>query len=147
MHPTPGHRRRFAITVDGIRHEVIVEELPDVSPPAGAPVTARDLAALASPPGGAPNPGSTGVGVPQDGPGGAPADGWVPAPMPGTVTEVRVKPGDRVERGDVLLVLTAMKLENEIAAPAGGVVEAVAVQPGVTVNSGDPLVQLQAEGV
>jgi len=63
------------------------------------------------------------------------------------VAEVRVQPGDRVRRGDVLLVLTAMKMENEIPAPAAGVVKAVSVAAGATVNSGDRLVQLAPEEV
>jgi len=52
-----------------------------------------------------------------------------------------------VRRGDVLLVLTAMKMENEIPAPAAGVVKAVSVAAGATVNSGDRLVQLAPEEV
>ncbi len=64
------------------------------------------------------------------------------APMPGSVLEVKVKEGDKVEEGDVLLVLEAMKMENEIIASQGGTVAKVMVKKGDTVNSEDPLVVL-----
>lgn len=124
-------RRRFAVTVDGVRHEVIVEEL-DASPGEGASAPSRET----SPPPPAADAGANGVS----------ADGWVAAPMPGTVTEVEVEVGDQVEAGDVLVILTAMKLENEINAPVAGKVKAVAVAEGDTVNIGDRLVQLDAGG-
>jgi len=64
------------------------------------------------------------------------------APMPGSVLEVKVKEGEKVEEGDVLLVLEAMKMENEIIASQGGTVTEVMVKKGDTVNSEDPLVTL-----
>jgi len=64
------------------------------------------------------------------------------APMPGSVLEVKVKEGDKVEEGEVLLVLEAMKMENEIIASQGGTVTKVMVKKGDTVNSEDPLVAL-----
>lgn len=66
----------------------------------------------------------------------------VKAPMPGSVIEVKVKEGDRVEEGDVLLVLEAMKMENELTASQGGTVAQILVKKGDTVNSGDPLIIL-----
>ena len=63
----------------------------------------------------------------------------VNAPMPGNILDVKVKPGDTVKAGDVLLVLEAMKMENEIRAPAAGTVAAVNVAKGATVNAGDVL--------
>jgi len=62
------------------------------------------------------------------------------APLPGVVSEVRVAVGDRVDPGSVVLVLEAMKMENEVYAPAGGVVEEVYVEPGRQVGRGDRLV-------
>ena len=59
--------------------------------------------------------------------------------MPGNILDVKVKPGDTVKAGDVLLVLEAMKMENEIMAPAAGTVAAVNVAKGATVNAGDVL--------
>lgn len=66
----------------------------------------------------------------------------VKAPMPGSIIELVVKEGDYVESGDVLIVLEAMKMENELTAPQSGTVVKILVSKGATVNSGDPLVVL-----
>ena len=63
----------------------------------------------------------------------------VNAPMPGNILDVRVKPGDSVKAGDTLLILEAMKMENEISAPQDGTIASVNVSKGDTVNSGDLL--------
>jgi glutaconyl-CoA/methylmalonyl-CoA decarboxylase subunit gamma len=65
------------------------------------------------------------------------------APMPGVLLEVVVAPGDRVSRGQVVAVLEAMKMRNEIKAPRDGVVAAIFVQPGQLVAYGDPLVRVE----
>ncbi|MDW8319246.1 MAG: biotin/lipoyl-containing protein [Anaerolineae bacterium] len=65
----------------------------------------------------------------------------VEAPMPGTIVEVRVKPGDVVARGDELCVLEAMKMRNSIRASRAGQVAEVLVSPGAKVAYGDPLVR------
>ena len=62
--------------------------------------------------------------------------------MPGNILNVNVKPGDKAEKGAVLLILEAMKMENEIMAPEAGTVTSVAVSKGATVQSGDVLVTL-----
>ena len=64
------------------------------------------------------------------------------APMPGLVRNVLVSPGDEVQRGKIVAVLEAMKMENDLAAPRAGVVKAVAVATGQTVNQGDPLITI-----
>jgi len=64
------------------------------------------------------------------------------APMPGSVLEVQVKEGDSVNDGDVLLVLEAMKMENELTASQPGTVSKILVKKGDAVNSGDPLIEL-----
>ena len=66
----------------------------------------------------------------------------VSSPMPGTILDVKVKPGQAVAEGDILIILEAMKMENEILAPSAGTVDTVPVAVGASVNSGDVLVTL-----
>lgn len=132
-HSTP-RVRRFAVTIDGVRHEVVVEELDPIDEPPTGTVSSTYTAS----PGAATDTDASDMDISPD--------GWVVAPMPGTVTEVAVSKGERVNSGDVLVILTAMKLENEITAPVSGVVRSVAVNPGDNVTNGDPLVQLSVEG-
>lgn len=66
----------------------------------------------------------------------------VKAPMPGNILNVAVKEGDMVKKGQVLVVLEAMKMENEIVSPVDGRIAAVGVSRGQTVNAGDMLVQI-----
>ena len=67
----------------------------------------------------------------------------VAAPLPGKITHVAVKPGDRVEAGDTLIVIEAMKMENEFKAAHPGTVTEVRVAAGQTVNAGDVLIVLR----
>ena len=67
------------------------------------------------------------------------------AAMPGRVLEVRVNAGDRVAAGDLLLILEAMKMQNEIRAEAAGVVAAVSCAPGQAVDAGTLLIRFEAE--
>lgn len=67
----------------------------------------------------------------------------VVAPLPGLITRVLVAPGQRVAEGDVLLVLEAMKMENEMRAPRGGIVNEVRVAAGVVVGSNDILLTIE----
>ena len=64
----------------------------------------------------------------------------VNAPMPGNILKINVAPGQKVEEGDVLIVLEAMKMENEIVATKSGTVAQVAVSKGAVVETGAPLV-------
>ena len=66
----------------------------------------------------------------------------ITSPMPGTILDVKVAPGVAVKAGDVLVILEAMKMENEIVAPQDGTVAAVNVKKGDSVNSGDVLASL-----
>ena len=71
------------------------------------------------------------------------ATGAIVAQMTGRVIRVDVKPGDEVAEGQVLLIVEAMKMENEITAPMAGTVKEVAVNPGARVSEGDLLVQIE----
>jgi len=68
--------------------------------------------------------------------------GTIVAPMPGTVLQVAVNLGDKVTKGQTLVILEAMKMENEIMAPTDGVVHELNVSQGASVNAGDILVVL-----
>lgn len=133
--------RKFRVTVNGESYEVEVEEtgISGVAPaarPAAAPPTAPAAPARheTQPAPAAPQP----VAKP-----GAAGPGSVKAPMPGNILSVKVKPGDQVKRGQVLLTLEAMKMENEIMAPRDGKVKEVFVSAGQSVNTGDVLVNLE----
>ena len=126
--------RKFNITVNGKAYEVLVEEVGAASAPvAVAPVAAAPVSApVAAPaPAAAPAPVA------------APANGTtVEAPMPGTILDVKVSNGQAVKQGDVLCVLEAMKMENDIQAPCDGTVVAVQATKGSSVETGAPLVTI-----
>ncbi|BCV21241.1 biotin/lipoyl-containing protein [Moorella sp. Hama-1] len=126
-------KRHFQVTVNGETFQVEVEEHQE---PAGQP--AAPAVSLAPGPGVIPKPGRLAAAPP------APTrdNRTITAPLPGTVVEVKVKPGQRVTAGQVLIIIEAMKMENEIPAPTGGVVREVLVEAGATVSSGQPLVTL-----
>lgn len=121
--------KKYKVTVNGQSYDVGVEELGGaVSPSVAQSAQAAPVAAPAAPApvAAAPAAGAT----------------CVKAPMPGTVLSLKVAAGQAVRRGDVLLILEAMKMENEISSPADGTVAAIRVQAGSTVNTGDPMVDL-----
>ena len=119
--------RRFNVTVNGVSYDVVVEE---VGAEAAAPVAAPKAA-----------PAPVAV-APKAAPAGNAGAVAVKAPMPGTIMKVNVAPGQAVKKGDVLCVLEAMKMENDISAPQDGVVASVNVQKGASVQGEDVLVTL-----
>ncbi len=72
-----------------------------------------------------------------------PEEGTVVAPMAGKIVSVKTKKGDTVKTGDVVCILEAMKMENEISAPMAGVVQEVNVSEGAAVNEGDVLILIK----
>ena len=112
--------KKYRVNVNGTAYEVEIEEM------AGAPVAAPVAA-----PAGAPAPAASGAGE------------SINAPMPGNILSVNVAAGDTVKKGQVLMVLEAMKMENEIMAPRDGKVTAVAVAKGAAVESGALLCTIQ----
>ena len=76
----------------------------------------------------------------RGGTGGGGAGQTIKAPLPGKITHVAVAVGDRVKRGDTVVVIEAMKMENELKAAASGTVTEIRVRPGQSVNPGDVLV-------
>ena len=124
---------KYRITVEGKTYEMDVELIgangaaiqpvakveakPAVSAPAAAPVAASKPVAASS--------------------------GAVIAPMPGTILKVLKAEGDSVKAGDVVLVLEAMKMENEITAPADGTIASLSLAAGNTVAGGDLLFEVK----
>lgn len=114
--------RKFNVNVNGTLYQVEVEEIAANAAPAAAPVAAPKAA-----------PAPVAPKAPVVAPAGAEV---VKAPMPGNILEVNVKDGQKVNAGDILFILEAMKMENEIMAPVAGTVSGVAVQKGATVATG-----------
>ncbi len=129
---------KYKVTVDGTAYIVEVEELgAHVSAPAAVP---------AAPVVSAPAPVAV-VSAPVAAPAAAPApvasgSATVTAPMPGKVLDVKVAVGAQVKNGDLVLLLEAMKMENEIFASSDGTVAEVRVRGGESVNTGDVLIVL-----
>lgn len=118
--------KNLKITVNGVVYDVQVEEVDGTSAPAAAPAAAPKAAPKAA----APAPKAAAEGEP------------VKSPMPGTILNVPVKVGQTVKTGDVLVVLEAMKMENEIKAGRDAVVASIAVNKGESVDTGAVLVTL-----
>lgn len=126
--------KSYRITVNGNTYDVQVEELngaaPAVAPVAFTPATPAPTA-TAAPVAAAPAaaPASSNAGSVK-----------VNAPMPGNILDIKVNVGDKVTSNQVVLVLEAMKMENEIVTPSAGTVASIEVTKGQAVNSGDVLI-------
>ena len=129
--------KKFNITVNGNTYEVEVEELGGVSAPVSRPAAPAPKAAPAP----APAPKAAPAPAPAPAPKAAPAPAGgetVEAPMPGKVLRIVKGEGSAVKEGELVLILEAMKMENEIYAPCDGTVKNVAKE-GTAVNPGDVL--------
>ena len=130
--------RKFKINVDGTEYKVEMEEI-------GAPVpTPADAVAPAAAPApvaaAAPAPAAEAAPAPAAESAATPAgDGAQLAPMPGKILDIKMAAGQAVKEGDVVLILEAMKMENEIVAESSGTIQGIHVNKGDMVNPGDPL--------
>ncbi|NJE31418.1 pyruvate carboxylase subunit B [Thermococcus sp. 18S1] len=137
--------QRFKIYVNGVEFEVGVEGV-DLSALRYLPQIAGTSAPPSAPKTGtAPVPSPAPVAAPVPAPvAPAPAgEGVVTAPMPGKILRILVKEGEQVKTGQGLVVLEAMKMENEIPAPKDGVVKKILVKEGDTVDTGQALIELE----
>jgi glutaconyl-CoA/methylmalonyl-CoA decarboxylase subunit gamma len=132
--------KMFRVVVNGSEYKVGIEELQEeiASQPHQAKVTPAPQPSQSPAP---PKPQAKPAATRTDS---AAAGGTIVAPMPGTVLQVSVNIGDKVIKGQTLLVLEAMKMENEIMAPSDGVVQELNATKGVSVNAGDILVILSS---
>lgn len=115
--------KNYRITVNGTSYDVSVEELAGGVAPVAAPVAAAP----------APAPAAKSVGA---------GSIKVASPMPGKILDVKANVGDAVKKGQVILILEAMKMENEVVAPEDGTVASIDVASGATVEAGDTLATL-----
>ena len=120
--------KNLIVTVNGVAYNVTVEENANgaAAPVAAAPAPAAAPAAPAA----APAPAAVAAGE------------VVASPMPGNILKVNCAQGQAVKAGDILVVLEAMKMENEILAPRDGTVAQVVTTKGAVVDTGAPLVVL-----
>lgn len=123
--------KNYRITVNGTAYDVAVEELgAGAAPVVAAPVAAAPAAAPA--PAAPATPAASG----------AAGSVTVSSPMPGKILSVKASVGQAVKKGDVILVLEAMKMENEVVAPEDGTIASINVAANDSVEAGDTLATL-----
>ncbi|MBR4769370.1 MAG: acetyl-CoA carboxylase biotin carboxyl carrier protein subunit [Clostridia bacterium] len=121
--------KNYRITVNGKTYDVTVEETGASAP--AAPVAAAPAPAAKAAPAAAPAAPAAPAGAEK-----------VTSPMPGTVLAVKVAVGQSVKKGETVVLLEAMKMDNEIPAPRDGVVASISVNKGSSVQAGDLLISL-----
>ena len=118
--------KRYTITVNGTPYDVTVDEAGNTGKPAVVPVAAAPAAVPVSAPAVPAASGAT----------------KIESPMPGTILDVKVNVGDSVTNGQVVCILEAMKMENDIVAPADGTIASISVKKGDTVEAGSVLISM-----
>jgi pyruvate carboxylase subunit B len=117
-------RRPFFVTVDGVPEQILVETLTETVPTEAGMVDTRRA--------------SRGSKRPK-----ASKEGHVTSSMPGTIVDILVKAGAKVKAGDTVLVIEAMKMENEVPAPVSGTIKTINVTKGDSVNPDEALVEIE----
>ena len=130
--------KKFKITVEGKTYEVEVEEIGSTSSSNPSPAQKAEPSERVQ----APAPKKSSAGAKKKQPA-ATGGGVVEAPMTGKIIDVKVTEGQEVSQGDLIVVLEAMKMENEIYAPAAGEVTEIMVTAEDSVDSGDPLLKIE----
>ena len=125
------NKRVYEVEVEA-GEAMLVDEYEAFAPAAAAPAPAPAAPVAAAPAAAAPAPAPAAAALA--------AGEVVKSPMPGNVLKINVTPGQKVNEGDVLIILEAMKMENEIVAPKAGSVAQIAVSKGQVVETGSPLV-------
>ena len=125
--------KNYTITVNGNMYDVTVEEKTGGAPTAAPAPAAAPAAAPAPAPAAAP------AAAPAPAASGSAGGVKVKAPMPGKILSVKASEGQQVSKGDVILLLEAMKMENEVVAPQDGTIATINVASGAAVEAGDVL--------
>ncbi|WXR60648.1 biotin/lipoyl-containing protein [Peptostreptococcaceae bacterium AGR-M142] len=131
--------RNFNVTVNGETYSVEVEEIKADGSVATQTVSRPAPVSKPAPKPAAPAKKAVPKAAPKQVTAGA---STIDAPMPGTILDIKVKEGDSVKEGQVIVILEAMKMENELMAPADGVIASINVEKGASVNPGEVLVSI-----
>jgi biotin carboxyl carrier protein len=127
--------RKFKIAIDGKEYLVEMEEIGGVQQPVQAPVAAAPAAPVAA-------PAEQAAPAPAAAPVSAASGDAMTSPMPGTILRLLVNIGDEVKENQPLMILEAMKMENEVVANHAGKVAGIHVNQGQVVNAGDALITI-----
>lgn len=131
--------KKYYVTVNGNRYEVEVEEVKNnfdnMNEPAPQAQQSQAQPAAST---------ASSAATKKTQPKNTPSEGEkINCPMPGTIVNINIKEGDSIKKGDLLFVLEAMKMENEIVSPVDGTVASIAVTKGETVNTEDLLAVIE----
>ena len=134
---------KYVVSVNGKQYDVEVEKVGGGYQPVSRQGNSAPIPRAAAPVQAAPVAPAAPVAAQSNVTNASASDTKMEAPMPGTILDIKVNVGDKVNNGQVLLVLEAMKMENEIVSPVDGTISSVMVKKGDVVNSGDLLITIK----